>query len=534
MKPMRGPHLILTMGLLAALPASAQRNYKRAHNTMLDDAKFLLAEGQYLEASKVYRRLLPVDTSFIEVYYELALCELKLPGHEAQAVSHLRKCVAAGHTEATYQLALAEHRRSRFDEELALLTRYRTMTDRLVDDAEVDRRAAMARTAKEMVAQPVDVRIRNLGPLVNSPEADYAPVLNAEGTMLYFTSRREGSTGAQHDPSGRAYEDIYHARHVDDQWTNAVNVGLPLNSYGHDATVGLSADGGTMIIYRTQEGVPGGDLYETRRAGGRWQNPTLMSERINSEGHEPSATLSPDGNEIYFTSDRPGGFGGRDLYRIRRLPNGEWSLPLNLGPGVNTPYDEDAPFLHSDGITLFFSSNGHRTMGGYDIFKAVQTDPDNNAWSEPENMGFPLNTVNDDIYFCLSEDGRTGVFSSERPEGIGGQDIYAVEFGTSRLERVVVCGLVTDAADEPVRARITLEEQEGGAQAGIYNSHPVTGRYVLVVRPGLSYSMKVEAPGFETRTSVLRMRGGAGELGEAGLDIQLTRSEHTARNQGRP
>jgi hypothetical protein len=179
------------------------------------------------------------------------------------------------------------------------------------------------------------------------------------------------------------------ARRIDETWSNATNAGIPLNTYVQDATVGLSPDGESMIIYRTAAGLVSGDLFETRKQDGLWQVPALMTDQINSAAHEPSASIAPDGHEIYFTSDRPGGFGGRDLYRIRRLPNGEWSMPLNLGPTVNTPYDEDAPFLHSDGVTLFFSSTGHNTMGGYDIFKTQCIDPDMNGWTEPENMGYP-------------------------------------------------------------------------------------------------------------------------------------------------
>src|SRR5690606_24290856 len=141
------------------------------------------------------------------------------------------------------------------------------------------------------------------------------------------------------------YEDIYTSTKTDEIWSRAINIQAPVNSTMQDATVGLSPDGNEMIIYRASDLVPDGDLYITQRSQGIWATPQRMTDQINSKYHEPSATISPDGSEIYFTSDRPGGFGGRDLYRIRRLPNGEWSLPLNLGPNINTPYDEDAPFL---------------------------------------------------------------------------------------------------------------------------------------------------------------------------------------------
>jgi hypothetical protein len=521
--------LMLVVLSLLAQETFAQRNYKRAHSTMLDDAKFLLAEGQYLEASKIYKRLLPVDTNFIEVYYEMAQCELNLPGQRDQAAVHLAKCAAAGHIEATFDLAMVRHREERFDEAIDLLNRYRSMFGREVPDADVERHLATARTAKELMGAPVDARIRNLGGAINSEGNDHCPLVTADGNMMYFTSRREGTTGGMRDASGRMFEDIYYARRIDGVWSTAANAGAPLNSAMHDATVGLNPDGSSMIIYRTSPEHMSGDLYESRRAGGRWQSPELMTPRINSEFHETSASIAPEGNEIYFASDRPGGFGGRDLYRIRRLPNGEWSLPLNLGPTVNTAQDEDAPFLHSDGVTLFFSSKGHRTMGGFDIFRSVLKDTDNNGWTDPENMGFPLNTVSDDIFFCLSEDGRTGYFSSERPGGLGGQDIHIVEFPSSQLEYLVVCGLVTDASEEPVRARITLLEGDDGEVAGVFNTNERTGRYVMVVEPGSTYSMVVEAKGFDTRTSRIKAGNVLDDDREMSMDIVLVRNERTAR-----
>lgn len=521
--------LPILLTAVLAQTVNAQQNYKRAHNNMLDDAKALLAEGQYLEASKIYKKLLPVDTNFIEVYYEMAQCEKRLPGQRDRATLHLRKCADAGHTEAMYELGVAYHQQARFDESIGLMERYKHTFERAVADAEVDRRIAMARTAKELMQAPVELNIRNLGAMVNSKDHDYCPLVTADGNDLYFTSRREGSVGGMHDPSGQLFEDIYHAKRMDEHWSNARNAGIPLNTYVHDATVGLSPDGNTMILYRTSPGLSSGDLYESQKMGGLWQTPQLMTQRINSSAHEPSASISPDGNEVYFTSDREGGFGGRDLYRIRRLPNGEWSLPLNLGPTVNTANDEDAPFMHSDGMTLFFSSNGHATMGGYDVFKTVLMDADRNGWGDPENLGYPLNTVNDDIYFCLSEDGQTGYFSSERTEGMGGQDIYLVEFPTTQLDYLVIRGVVTDATEDPVRARITLTDKEGADVIGVYSTNERTGRYIMVVQPGAQYRMLVEAQGFEARVSDIRTDHLDAEIREMPLDIVLTRNENTAR-----
>lgn len=506
--------------LLLCTPIMAQHGYKKLHFQMLDQAKSLLANEEYVEAAKVYKRLLPVDPLFAEVQHDMGVCLVNTPGKKEQAAQYFERGVEEGYIESYYQLALARHCQQRFDDALALFAEYQTKNGRAVKDVEVERNRAMANTAKVLTQTPVELRIRNMGPMINSPAHDYCPLVTGDGNTMYFTSRREGTTGNLRDPMGQWFEDIYTAKRIDDIWTNAIREGTPLNTLVHDATVGLSPDGNSMIIYRTQQNLVSGDLYEARMHARKWQQPELMTPRINSEYHEPSASIAPGAQEIYFTSDRPGGFGGRDIYRIRRLPNGEWSLPLNLGAQVNTAEDEDAPFMHSDGVTLFFCSKGHSTMGGYDIFKTTLLNADMNGWDAPQNMGYPLNTVNDDIYFCLSEDGRTGYFSSERAEGMGMQDIYQVVFPNSQLDNVIVHGVVADLMDEPVKARILLTDATGEEIVGVYNTNEKTGRFLMVLTPEAEYSMTVEAPGFVTRTSVL-VANVEGEGREMALDIML-------------
>lgn len=507
--------------------ALAQHGYRRLHYQMLDQAKTFLAGAEYVEASKLYLRLLPVDPLFMEVQHDLGVCLAHIPGQRDGAVGYFERGVEGGYTESFYELALARHRQQRFEDALHLFDQYKLRYGRMIPDLEVDRRRAMSLSAMALTKAPVELVIRNMGSMINSPMHDYCPLVTADGGTMYFTSRREGTTGGLKDVMGQWYEDIYTARRIDELWTNAVNAGPILNTAVHDATVGLAPDGTSMIVYRTQENLVSGDLYEARLEAHTWQLPELMTERINTGYHEPSASIAPGGQDIYFTSDRPGGYGGRDIYRIRRLPDGQWSLPLNLGPGVNTRYDEDAPFLHGDGITLFFSSNGHNTLGGYDIFKTVLTDPDMNGWSAPQNMGYPLNTVGDDIYFCLGDDGRTGYFSSERAGGLGMQDIYEVTFPNSQLDNMIVHGMVADTAEEPVRARIILTDMTGEEVVGVYNTNPRTGRFLMVLAPGQEYNMDIQATGYVHQTNTIKAQAADGSR-DMSLDIlmrPLTASE---------
>lgn len=510
----------------------AQSGYSRMNYRMLDEARAQLDAGQWADAQRIYKRLLNVDTTFADVYYEIGLCELNMPDIADRAAEHFASAVKNGSREGIYQLALVRHHQQLFDEEIALLKTYKDLGQRAMPNAEVDRQADMARTAKAMTEKPVHVIIRNMGDAINSSAHDYCPLVTADGKTIYFTSRRAGSMGGLKDESGQWLEDIYFSNSDDDIWSHATNANAPLCTSGQDATVGLSPDGNEMIIYRAGQGMMEGDLFLTDRMQGVWQTPKRMTSQINSGAHEPSATISPDGSEIYFTSDRAGGFGGRDLYRIRRLPNGQWSLPLNLGPNINTAYDEDAPFIHSDGTTLFFSSNGHHTMGGFDIFKADLIDPDMGRWGEPVNLGYPLNTVNDDIYFCMGQDGLTGYFSSERDGGLGGQDIYQVVFPVSQINYMLVHGVVIDPGEEPVKARITLTDDKDEEIIGVYNTNQNTGRYIMAVKPGTTYHVTVDAAGFETWKRTL-LTDGESALQEMSFDVTLVR-DRTARNIAEP
>ena len=516
--------VIICTALLLVTGAAAQKNYKRSHLQMLDQARVLLAAEDYEQAAKLYKRLAPVDTNFADAAYEFGVCLWNIPGMRDHAFPHLERAVRKNHTEAYYQLGLARHRQMRFADAIELFERYKKLHLRNIKDHEVDHAIAQCKTGRELVKDPVEVKVRNLGPMINSTAHDYSPLVTADGNTMYFTSRRQGTRGGMKDMTGQYLEDIYVARRIDDMWTNAVNAGPNLNTISHDATVGLNPDGSSMIVYRTGKDLVSGDLYEAHMHAMQWQAPVIMTDKINGKYHEPSASIAPGGDQIYFTSDRPGGFGGRDLYRIRRLPNGEWSLPLNLGPNVNTKYDEDAPFMHSDGTTLFFSSNGYTSMGGFDIFKVVLTDSDMNGWGKPQNLGFPLNTVNDDIYFSLSDDGTTGYFSSERPGGMGLQDIYQIIFPGSQLDHVFVRGVVADAGDEPVKARIILTDPGTEEVIGVYNTNENTGRFFILLSQDQRCHMTVEAPGFLVHESEMTGRPNIPGSREMTFDVMLTAS----------
>jgi outer membrane protein OmpA-like peptidoglycan-associated protein len=283
----------------------------------------------------------------------------------------------------------------------------------------------------QYMQDPMPVKIENIGPVINSRFPDYVPVISADESELIFTSRRDNTTGGGIAPTdGHYYEDIYVSYKKDGQWTTPEKLPPPINTNSHDACIALSPDGNTLFIYKSgQKGT--GDIYMSRKkADGSWSEPADLGKNINTKYREPSISITADGKTIYFSSDRPGGYGGLDIYRSHLQSDGTWGPAINLGSKINTPYDEDAPFIHDDS-TLYFSSQGHTSMGGFDIFMSTYK---NGAWTTPVNLGYPINTADDDIYFVLSADNKTGYYASAKEGGYGEKDIYTIKMPS--LERI--------------------------------------------------------------------------------------------------
>lgn len=261
--------------------------------------------------------------------------------------------------------------------------------------------------------------IKNLGDGVNSKYMEYAPVLNKDETLLYFTSRKPGLNKKKKKKKEFYHdEDIYVSQLVDSVWQKSKSLGKPVNSKKHDASVCFGPDG-TFYIYRH----PKKNISFTKKEGDKWTKPEKWDVEFNTKYYEPSVFFSKDGNTLFYVTDAPGGFGEKDIYISKKGEDGKWKKGDNMGALINTPYDEDAPFLSPDGKTLYFSSRGHKGLGGYDIFKTELVD---GTWTKPENLGAPINSMEDDIYFILAKNGETGYYSSGRPGGLGSQDIYMV------------------------------------------------------------------------------------------------------------
>lgn len=471
----------------------SQVKLNKEQKSLLKEADYYYKITDYVSANKIYLELYKADTNWVDLNYKIGVCLFKSGDNKEMASTHFAKAAIGQYNEARYYLAQCYHFQNRFDEEIELLKRYKSYLDKKeIPDSDIDRTIEIAKRAKDMMSRPFEITIENMGTVINTKFPEYVPLINADESMLIFTSRREGSTGEKLDPYNQYFEDIYISDKIGSKWGPPESIGTNINSETHDACVGLSSDGNTLIIFRTDKDLKGGDLYLSKLQGDIWLTPEKLGNMVNSEYNEPSACLNVDGMMMYFSSNRPGGYGGKDLYRITRFANGDWSLPMNLGPTVNTSYDDDAPFLHPDGVTLYFSSKGHETIGGYDIYETVFND--SIGWSKPQNLGYPINTTGDDIYFVLSTDGKRGYYSSGKEGGQGGQDIYVVHMPSFESRNlIVVKGKVMNTDNVPLSAQLTVLSLETGHVEGMYNSNIKTGKYIMVLKPDTKYVLQINS-----------------------------------------
>jgi outer membrane protein OmpA-like peptidoglycan-associated protein len=497
---------------LASVYSFAQEDEK--FNTKFTKAKEVYAAGDFFDALPIYLEIYRSDTTNANINYLVGECYLKARSGKAKALPYLER--AKGSIVPDYKEGVATERRapivvykllgdayhinSQFDKAILSYETYKKemllhkKKDKInIQDA--NRKIEMCVTGKKLMASPVRVKIENMGKGLNSLYADYSPVITADQSQMIFTSRRKESTGGKTYDGGRYFEDIYITQYKDSSWTKAENINSPINTDENEASVGISPDGQEILIYKDDNG--DGNIYSTTLDGDIWTAPVKLNSNINSKNWEPSAFISADGHTIYFSSDRPGGFGNRDLYMSEKTENGEWGKAVNMGPSINTAYDEDAPFIHPDGVTLFYSSNGHNTMGGFDIFYSTLSE-ETGKWLVPVNVGYPVNSPDDDIFYVVSSDKTKAYYSSFKEGGFGEKDNYVITFlDGQKAQLVLVKGVVKDTeGNVPAGIKITVTDNKTGKVIGTYNPNKKTGQYLFVLTAGKNYNIAYEADNF--------------------------------------
>lgn len=389
-------------------------------------------QHRYKDALKYYLKANNFNPQNAELNYKISKSYL-YSGFKAKSIPYLIKAYklnSAIDSEIHFYLAQAYQFKTEWDKAISEYEVYASQlikTDNIEKLREVKKKIKECKTGKKLSKNPLNVKIENLGAGINSEYTDYGAVVSADESILMFTSRREKTTGKKFTTHylNEYYEDIYISYNKNGKWTRPENIGKPVNTKAQNAIACISADGQKLLLYKDDDG--DGNIYECILKQNKWSEPRKLDAHINSPYHESSASLSYDGKTLYFVSARPeDNKGGRDIYlskwneKLRK-----WGRAINLGQTINTKYDEESVFIHSDGKTLYFSSKGHNTMGGYDIFKSVF---ENGKWSVPENIGYPINTPDDDVFYVLSESKKYAYYASIKEDGLGKRDIYRITF----------------------------------------------------------------------------------------------------------
>ncbi len=492
--------LILTVVvlLMSYLSVAQQKRNIRQSQKAFNKALNYAESGDYENGIRLLDVVVQQNPNFTEAYLHLGLCYLNTNKGVDAAIANLQKGLThLGEDELVtpqgqdFLWALGEAYQASLKPDSALqiydvlLTKIET--DDVMFKEQIEQEIWNCNNAKVFLANPLQLEITNLGPEVNSSYDDHSPLVNVYEDMLLFTSRRH-SGKLPELTDGQFPEKVYVSTYGRQQWEKAKLMNIFFKNQVHESGLSLSPDGKTLFIYRSDN--EGKSIYVSYLEDTEWTAPVKLPYPINTAANETHASLSADGSTLFFTSDREGGYGGIDIYMCKKDAYGHWGEARNLGASINTRFDEETSMIHPDGHTLYFASEGHNSMGRLDVFYA-QMNPDS-TWSSPVNMGYPINTPDDDFFFLPSLNKSHAYYASSRfDNNFGGSDIYKVEFDSSfEGELAIIEGQVrrSDLAQGPVRIMVTRMTDR--QLVGDYRPDEKSGKYTLFLETGHEYAIE--------------------------------------------
>lgn len=489
--------LLIIASTFLCVQAQSLKDHLQKGDRFYDRKDYENAIIHYLEA-------LAVDPNDAMTTYRTGLSYYH-NGEFNQAITFLERAYASKadiDPDIHYYLGIACQREHAFKKALEHFESVRQTNKRLAPVAV--QRIGQCIEADSLMKIPINGRVEALGFGINSPFSEFTALVSGDGNTLLFTSDR--STDEYQIKSRTNDENVFISEQNSGSWSAPQKIGEPVNVKRNEAATFISADGKTLLLYY-EDG--GGDIYTSTLDNGQWSRPVALNRFVNHPQYrESSACISPDGKRLFFSSNRAGGRGGYDLYVCELGTNGQWGRASNLGSAINTRGDEQWPFLHADGETLYFSSNGWATLGEADIFRTHLKD---GKWAHPQNLGYPINTSADEGHFVLSEDRTRGYFHSLRNAKAMGSDIFTVEFSapaavkgidspdTSAVKKEVVTvlrGTVIDAQETTaLMATIRLVDNADKQTVSSLDTDK-NGNFKVIIPHGGNYGLTTEAPGY--------------------------------------
>jgi len=499
-----------------------QREARRLKITMKSATEHYF-NGNFRAALEEFLILLAKDPQNVDINFYIGASYLESNIDKGASIPYLEYVVQQDKfpKEAIYQLGRAYMFTHRFDEAITTFNKYKDISrgdnDNIITGG---RMIEQCFNAKQLVKYPIDATFENLGPTVNSAYPEFNPFIPEDESFIVFTSKRPDCLGLQLDYDGYKTPDIFRAREYKGEFREARNIGSAVNTEWYEEVVGISADGQELLVYIDNfDGYD--DIYVSPRKGRFFDDYLDLGRNINSDEIETTAGLSTDGNLIFFSRETGKGRTGTDIYMSRRLPNRDWGIPQKLPDIINTPFNESFPHLMADGKTFYFCSEGHASMGGFDIFIS-EWDELTNTWSPPKNAGYPINTVDDDFNISLSTTGRYGyVAQFRKDEGYGERDLYRITFNDVDPVRTIVRGSITNIYDslkvDPTKDigkfEMTVTDMNTDKFIGTYRPNMVSSNYVHVLEPG-EYCVYVEGELYFDTSGVVEVYGKSSHVDE--------------------
>lgn len=467
-----------------------------------EDAEEHYKHQNYMMALPMYRELIKREPNETDYQYRLAYCYLHTNFDKKAAIPLLEKVVKEPKcpTDAWYWLGKAYHLDNKFDLAIKAYTSYKELMVKAKNKEEAektDHLMEQCTNARALIKHPINITFTNAGPEVNSEYPDYYPWTTSDEQSLFFTSRRKGGHASQVESDGLFSSDCYSASVMDGKWAKAQNLGSTINTGLDEQIVGIRPDGTQLVVY-IDHITELEDLYISKKKPNGFGKIEKLSENANKEKeYSGSIFETEDGPILYFVRKGKDCVGESDIFTARQLPTGAWGIPRNIGTKINTKYKEDFPWLSMDGKTLYFASEGHSSMGGFDLFKSSWDDGEN-AWTEPVNLGYPLNTSDDERQISILPDNRAGYVSAVRPGGLGDLDIYRIKFEDNEQRFSVYKGRILRSdtlSKEEIQVTIFATNVKTNEEE-TFLSNRSNGKYLMALLPG-SYKIKVTCDGYQ-------------------------------------
>ncbi len=503
--------LLLSSFLLLLFTPSEVFAQRDSLRTLFQDAESWFLFEDYQEALPLYETLLEINPRNYNLKYKIGICLLSDPYQTDRAIPYLydatkhinRSCITGSFREKTappdaiFYLGNAYLVNEMIEKAIETYESFLIVMDREVYDAElVEEQIKACHNAKQLKARPVDIDLTLLDSLINTRYAEVNPVLSGDGTKMAFITKLPFYNGA------------FFTEKSSEGWSYPQPITQALGFDSDIYPVGLSHDGNEMILYYDDKYV--GNLYYSRFEKGSWLPASKLGKNISTRYWETHACFSKDGKTLYFTSNRKGTYGGLDIYRSHRMPDGKWGAAENLGPTINSRYNEESPLISEDGQTLYFSSYGHYNMGGYDVFCSKKRA--DGTWGEPKNMGYPINTTGNDLFFQALNNGKIAYYSIDSPLGIGLHDIYRMDIYTESNPRIYeVSGILRteDGQMDSWKHEIFVVESESRdtlihlvpeKKSGDFGFKLIKGNYMLYFK-GIGYNDLVRPLQIDSRSN---------------------------------